>query len=64
MSKDKGEFKDFSDRDWDIRANGDAPATIEGATLQVLMDIRRELKRLNALFKDQPFVYYPKGDGK
>lgn len=64
MNKDKGEFKDFSDRDWGIRADGDVPATTEGAMLQVLMDIRRELKQLNALFKDQPFVYYPKGDGK
>lgn len=63
MSDDNLKFEDLKDSSWSIRVNENGnPATTEGAILAVLQDIRRELKQLNALFKDQPFVYYPKGD--
>lgn len=58
------EWKTIDDRVWQVPVDKNGAPTAEYAILGVLQDIRRELKQLNALFKDQPFVYYPKGDGK
>lgn len=58
------DWSDCSGRDWKVPLLGGQPQNSEDYIICILQDIRRELKQLNALFKDQPFVYYPKGDGK
>ena len=58
------EWRSIDNKVWQVPVDESGTPTAEYAILGVLQDIRRELKQLNALFKDQPFIYYPKGDGK